>query len=332
MHDFAYATAPSAAAAVAAAAGAPSTAYLAGGTELLNWMRLGIVSPDRVLDIGRIEGMDRIEVLPATLRIGAAAKLNDVAGHPAVIRDYPVLAQAIHKAASAQLRNLATIGGNVLQRTRCAYFRAEVDLPCNKRRPGTGCSAIDGDNRSLAVFGWSDACVATQPSDPAVALACLDAVVHVLGEEGPRAIPLTDFHRLPGDTPEVDNVLRPGDLITHYDVPAHSTSRQSAYIKVRERASYEYALVSAAASLELDGNGTIRSVRLAVGSVAPKPWRLPLAEAALVGRSFDEATIRAVVDGAGDFSEARPLSQNGFKIGLAKRVTARAILQAGGLS
>lgn len=327
MRNFSYAIAASADTAVAAGAG--GAAYLAGGTELLNWMRLGISAPERVLDISRIAGLERIEVLPGLLRIGAMARLADVAADPAVLRNCPALAHAIGLAASAQLRNLATLGGNILQRTRCAYFRAEVDLPCNKRRPGTGCPALLGESRSMAIFGWDQACAATQPSDPAVALACLDAVVHVLGARGPRAIAMVDFHRQADGAPDIDNVLEAGDLITHFDIPIQPASRRSTYIKIRERASYEFALVSAAAAIELDRDNVIVSARIALGSVACKPWRLPLAEAALAGQRFDAALIRQIVATAGDFATARPLPHNGFKIELAQRVAARALLQAG---
>lgn len=327
MRNFSYAIAASADTAVAAGAG--GAAYLAGGTELLNWMRLGISAPERVLDISRIAGLERIEVLPGLLRIGAMARLADVAADPAVLRNCPALAHAIGQAASAQLRNLATLGGNILQRTRCAYFRAEVDLPCNKRRPGTGCPALLGESRSMAIFSWDQACAATQPSDPAVALACLEAVVHVLGVRGPRAIAMVDFHRQADGAPDIDNVLEAGDLITHFDIPIQPASRRSTYIKIRERASYEFALVSAAAAIELDRDKVIISARIALGSVACKPWRLPLAEAALAGQRFDEALIRQIVATAGDFATARPLPHNGFKIELAQRVAARALLQAG---
>jgi xanthine dehydrogenase YagS FAD-binding subunit len=274
MTPFAYARATSLDQAVAAAA-EPDTAFLAGGTELLNWLRLGITAPSRVVDITRLDALERIEPLPdGGLRIGALVRLNDAAQHETVMRDYPVLSQAILKAASAQLRNLATIGGNPLQKTRCAYFRAEETLPCNKREPGSGCSALHGINDKHAIFGWTEKCVATQPSDPAVALAALDAVLVTAHRDGGRQIPATEFHTLPGEHPEHDNVLRHGELITAIEFPA--PARRSAYLKVRERESYEYATVSAAA-LEMDGS-SIRRARIALGSVAHRPWRLTAAE------------------------------------------------------
>ena len=300
----------------------PDTAFLAGGTELLNWLRLGIAAPARILDISRIDGLDRIEALPeGGIRIGALVRLNDAAQHAAVMQDYPVLSQAILKAASPQLRNLATIGGNPLQRTRCPYFRAEEHLPCNKRAPGSGCSALHGINDKHAIFGWSEHCVATQPSDPAVALAALDAVYVTEHREGGRRIPATEFHTLPGDRPQDDNVLRPGELITGIDVPA--PARRSAYLKVRERASYEYATVSAAAVVDVDG-GKIRRARIALGSVAHRPWRLQAAEDRLSGLSLDDRDgVRAAIEES--FADARPLAHNAYKIPLAKNAALRAL-------
>src|SRR4051794_21895433 len=254
MQPFAFAHAGSLGQALAAGAES-DTEFLAGGTELLNWLRLGIAEPSRVLDITVLDGFDRIEPVAGGLRIGALVKLNDAAQHQAVQRDYPVLSQAILKAASPQLRNLATIGGNPLQRTRCPYFRAEEKLPCNKRAPGSGCSALGGINDTHAIFGWSETCVATQPSDPAVALAALDAVFVTAHRDGGRRIPATELHTLPGDQPERDHVLRPGELITAIELP--HPARQSAYLKLRERESYEFAIVSAAAVLDIEG-GVIR--------------------------------------------------------------------------
>ncbi|NKC33868.1 FAD binding domain-containing protein [Falsiroseomonas selenitidurans] len=296
---------------------------LAGGTELLNWMRLGIAAPARLADISRLPGLDAIAPLPdGGLSLGALARLNDVAAHPAVRAGYPVLRQAIHKAASAQLRNLATIGGNLLQKTRCAYFRAEESLPCNRRAPGSGCAALHGLNERHAIFGWTEACVATQPSDPAVALAALDAVVVVAGPAGARRIPLGDLHLLPDAAgAAADTALRAGEIIVAIELPGPAP--RSAYLKIRERESYEYALVSAAGALVLDGR-TIRRARLALGSVAMKPWRLPAAEAALAGLSLDDtAALRAALEPA--FAEARPLSHNGYKVPLARNAALRVI-------
>jgi xanthine dehydrogenase YagS FAD-binding subunit len=321
MMPLAYARAADLEQALAAAA-EPDTAFLAGGTELLNWLRLGIAAPARILDIARLDGLDHIEPMPeGGLRIGALVRLNDAALHATVMRDYPVLSQAILKAASAQLRNLATIGGNPLQKTRCAYFRAEEALPCNKRVPGSGCSARHGLNDAHAIFGWTDDCVATQPSDPAVALAALDAVYVTAQAEGGRRIPATEFHTLPGEGPQRDNVLRHGELITAIELGA--PARRSAYLKVRERESYEYATVSAATALEMDGSTIVRA-RIGLGSVAHRPWRLRAAEDGMVGiDATNRDALRSALEAS--FAEARALAHNAFKIPLARNAALRAI-------
>jgi xanthine dehydrogenase YagS FAD-binding subunit len=321
MVPFGYAHAESLPDALAAGADA-GTAFLAGGTELLNWLRLGVATPVRVLDIARLDGMHMIEPTSGGgLRIGALVSLNEAAQHESVARDYPVLSEAILKAASAQLRNLATIGGNPLQKTRCPYFRAEVELPCNKRKPGSGCSALHGINDKHAIFGWTDACVAVQPSDPAVALAALDAVYVTEHRDGGRRIPATDLHTLPVERPQDHNVLRHGELIVAIELPAPSP--RSAYLKIRERESYEYATVSAGAALDLDRD-TIRRARVALGSVAHKPWRLTAAENRLAGISIgDRRAIRSAIEAS--FAEARPLSGNTYKIPLAKNAALRVI-------
>lgn len=336
MRSFAYATAARTEDAVAAArAGAT---VLAGGTELLNWMRLGIAEPDRVIDISRLQGLEPIRLEAGQLHIGARATLNQVGEHPEVARLAAVLSEACLKAASAQIRNRATLGGNILQKTRCAYFRAEAPLPwgCNKRVPGTGCSALEGVSERLAVLDWTDACVATQPSDPAVALAALDTTVEVTGPEGPRSIPMAAFHvtqaeaareRL-GDPARVENRLRPGEVITGYRIPVRE-GRRSHYLKIRERESYEYALVSAAAVLDLDGE-RIGEARIALGSVAQKPWRLTAAETALRGQPLDRALIRQAVSAA--LADARPLKDNAYKVRLAANTAVRALETAGGLA
>jgi xanthine dehydrogenase YagS FAD-binding subunit len=326
MQNFAYARARDAATAVSA--GSQDATFLAGGTELVNWMRLGIAAPERVIDITRVEELRFIRTNGGRISIGALSTLNEIGEHPAVVRDCPVLSQACLKAASAQIRNLATIGGNVLQKTRCAYFRAEGELPwpCNKRQPGSGCAARNGENRSHAIFGWSDACVATQPSDPAVALAAVDAEIHVRGPSGARAIPASEFHRLPGDDPARDNVLAPGELITHIDVPHAAEARRSFYLKVRERESYEYATVSVAAVVHSDA-GRITAARIALGGVAHKPWRLAAAEKALVGTRLEPRDLDTALQPA--FADARPLAHNAFKIELARRAVVRALIQAG---
>ena len=322
MNPFGYERAADIGAALQAAAEAP-TALLAGGTELLNWMRLGVASPARVLDISRLPGLDRVEARDGALRIGALGRLNDIASHPSVVSDYPVLSQAILKAASAQLRNLATIGGNLLQKTRCAYFRAEEPLPCNKREPHSGCSALHGFHERHAIFGWSDDCVATHPSDPAVALTALDATVLTRTIKGERRIPIVDFFLLPGATPWRENRLEADELITAIELARPAPN--SAYVKVRERESYEYAIVSAAAVLELDGK-TIREARLALGSVAHKPWRLVESEALLKGAVLGSETIARAIDAG--ISQARPLARNAYKITLARNVTLRALREA----
>src|SRR6266852_5028506 len=327
MHSFALSRAEDPAIAIAAHAQDPRLAFIAGGTDLLGLMKDRAALPERLLDINGLPGMARIEALAdGGLRIGALARMSDVAADTEVRRRFPVIAEALLFAASGQLRNMASMGGNIMQRTRCAYFRDEDDLPCNKRRPGSGCSALHGLNRNHAIFGWSDACVATNPSDLAVALAALDATVVVRGSAGERAIPFGDFHRLPGDTPERDNTLDRGDLIIAIEVPASVEGRASHYLKLRDRQSYEFALVSAAAGVATSGR-KMTSVRLAMGGVAHKPWRLTAAESALRGVSLDDANaLRTAIATA--FAEARPLADNAFKVELAQRVARSALVTA----
>jgi xanthine dehydrogenase YagS FAD-binding subunit len=286
------------------------------------------IFPERLLDINHLPDMSRIEALPdGGLRIGALARMSDVAAETEVRRRFPVISESLLFAASGQLRNMASMGGNIMQRTRCAYFRDEDNLPCNKRRPGSGCSALYGINRNHAIFGWSDDCVATHPSDVAVAFAALDAEVLVRGRSGERRIPFTEFHRLPGSTPERDNVVDRGDLIVAIEVPARVEGRASYYLKVRDRESYEFALVSAAVAVAIVG-GRIRSARLAMGGVAHKPWRLRTAEAAVQGVSLQDLdSLKAGI--ATSFSDARPLAHNAFKVELAQRVALRALQVAG---
>jgi xanthine dehydrogenase YagS FAD-binding subunit len=328
MHPFAFSRADDPAKAIAAHALDPELAFIAGGTDLLGLMKDRAALPERLLDINGLPDMARIEPLAGGgLRIGALARMSDVAANAEVRRRFPVIAEALLFAASGQLRNMASLGGNIMQRTRCAYFRDQDDVPCNKRRPGSGCSALHGLNRNHAIFGWSDAGVATNPSDVAVAFATLDADVIVRGRPGERSIPFIEFHRLAYRTPERDNVLGRGDLIVAIEVPASAEGRASHYFKVRDRQSYEFALVSAAVAVAIDGR-RIRSARLALGGVAHKPWRLTAAETALRGASLDdEEALKSAI--AASFTDARPLAHNGFKVALAQRVALRALQTAG---
>src|SRR5438876_11143713 len=329
MHPFGLSRADDPANAIAAHAQDPQLAFIAGGTDLIGLMKDRAALPDRLLDINGLPDMSRIDVLPdGGVRIGALARMSDVAADAAVRGRFPVIAESLLIAASGQIRNMASMGGNIMQRTRCTYFRDEDDLPCNKRRPGSGCAARDGLNRLHAIFGWSDECVATNPSDLAVALAALDANVIVRGPRGQRSITFTEFQRLPGNTPQRANVLERGDLIISIEVPPRIEGRASHYLKVRDRQSYEFALVSTAAAVARDGGGSL-AARLAMGGVAHKPWRLTAAEAALRGVSLDD--IEAVKKAIGlSFVDARPLAQNGFKVELGRRVALRALQVAGG--
>jgi xanthine dehydrogenase YagS FAD-binding subunit len=328
MHPFALSRADDAAQAIAAHSQDPHLAFIAGGTDLIGLIKDRATLPERLLDINHLPGLACIEAPPdGGLHIGALAHMSDVAAHIEVRRRFPVIAEALLFAASSQLRNMATIGGNIMQRTRCAYFRDEDDVPCNKRRLGSGCSALHGLNRNHAVFGWSEACVATHPSDLAVALAAMDAVVIVRGPTGQRSISFTDFHRLPGSAPGRDNVLARGDLIVAMEVPARPEGCASHYLKVRDRQSYEFALVSVAAGVATD-NGRIRSARLALGGVAHKPWRLTAAEGALRGASLNDSdAMKSAI--AKSFADARPLAHNAFKVELAQRAALRALQTAG---
>jgi len=328
MHPFTLSRADDPAKAITAHALDPQLAFIAGGTDLIGLIKDRAALPERLLDINGLPHMAEIQALPGGgLRIGALARMSDVAADTEVRTHFPVIAEALLFAASGQLRNMASIGGNIMQRTRCAYFRDETDGRCNKRSPGSGCAARHGLNRNHAIFGWSQSCVATNPSDLAVALAAMDAIVIVRGQAGERLIPFADFHRLPGDMPERDNALDRGDLIVAIEVPANMEARASHYLKVRDRASYEFALVSAAAALATDGR-SILSARLAMGGVAHKPWRLTAAEKSLRGISLDDIDgLRSAI--AASFVDARPLAHNAFKVELAERVALRAIQTAG---
>jgi len=328
MHPFALSRAVDASMAIARHSDDPQLAFIAGGTDLLGLIKDRAALPERLLDINGLSGMAQIEALPdGGLRIGALARMSDVAADVEVRRRFPVVAEGLLFAASGQLRNMASIGGNIMQRTRCSYFRDGDDLPCNKRRPGTGCAALTGINRTHAIFGWSESCVATHPSDVAVAFASMDANVIVRSRRGERSIPFTQFHRLPGDSPERDNVLERGDLIVAVEVPARIEGRSSHYLKVRDRQSYEFALVSVAVGVATTAR-RITSVRLAMGGVSHKPWRLTVAESALRGVSLDDANaLKAAIAPA--FAEARPLPGNAFKVELAQRAILRALAIAG---
>jgi xanthine dehydrogenase YagS FAD-binding subunit len=324
---------PADARAAIAAAGASGANFLAGGTTLIDLMRLEVMSPTAVVDLGGLP-LDAIERHGDGIRIGAMACNSDVATHALVVQRYPLLAQAIVAGASQQVRNMATVGGNLLQRTRCPYFR-DLAVPCNKRAPGTGCSALEGYTRSHAILGTSASCIATHASDMCVALAALDAVIHTRsgghtrngGRE--RAIPIGEFHTLPGEHPEVESVLEQGELITHVELPASPFSAHARYVKVRDRAAFAFALASAAVGLDV-ANGRIRAARVALGGVATRPWRSIEAEKILVGQppsreTFERAAAAALVD-------PRPRRDNAFKVALAKRTIVRALELAWGKS
>ncbi|MBV9859809.1 MAG: xanthine dehydrogenase family protein subunit M [Alphaproteobacteria bacterium] len=305
--------------AAVAAAGAPDTKFIAGGTDLMQLMRDFVERPKRLVDLEKLP-LDTIEITDQGARIGALARMSDVADDPELRQRYPVVAEALLASASPQVRNMATIGGNLLQRTRCGYFR-DPGFPCNKRLPGSGCPAIPGDNRLLAILGGSDHCIATHPSDLAVALLALDASLELHGPGGARTVKLADFHLLPGDTPERETVLAPGEMITAVTIPSAAGMR-SHYLKVRDRASFEFALVSAAVVVALDGD-RIRTARIAMGGVGTKPWRLPAVEAALAGVPATQESFAAAAARAAE--GAQPRSENAFKVPLMQRALVRAL-------
>ena len=326
MRPFRYERATDVSNAVSTLAAAPNGAYLAAGTNLVDHMRLGIATPDLLVDVRQLTS-DRVEELPdGGVRIGAAVPNSDLAADRTIRRRYPVLSEALLSGASGQLRNLATTGGNLLQRTRCVYFQ-DVTTSCNKREPGSGCSALEGYNRDHAILGASEQCVATHPSDMAVAMVALDAVVRTQTPDGDRAIPLTELHRLPADQPERDTVLDHGELITAIDVPPLGFAATSRYRKVRDRASYAFALVSVAAALDV-ADGAVRDLRIALGGVAHKPWRATTAEEALRGAPATEDSFRAAADA--ELADARPLAGNAFKIPLARNVIVRTLTDLAG--
>jgi len=330
MHTFEFIRPPNSAAAIAAAAQSKTAQqgadvrFMGGGTTLIDLMKLNVETPGRILDINRLP-FDKIEDTPDHgLKIGATVRNSDLAYHPRVQRDYSVLSQAILQGASAQIRNMATVGGNLLQRTRCVYFR-DTAMPCNKREPGTGCPAITGHNRTLAILGTSEHCIATNPSDMCIALAALDATVQIQGTKGTRTIAFGDFHLLPGSTPHRETVLEPGDLITHITLPPPTSGSKHLYLKLRDRASYEFALASAAVVLTIS-NGKISRAQIALGGVGTKPWRAAQAEAALTGKPANDATFRQAAEAA--LQGAKAQSENRFKIELAKRCLTHALRTA----
>lgn len=302
------------------AATSDQTKFIAGGTNLLDLMQEGIEQPDRLVDITRIK-LSQIEPITNGVRIGALAKNSYTANHPLIRTRYPLLSQALLAGASPQLRNMASVGGNLLQRTRCYYF-TNTTMPCNKRQPGSGCAAIEGYNRIHAILGTSENCIATHPSDMCVALAALDAVVQVSEANGDRTIPFSEFHRLPGDTPQIETALQPGELITAVDLPNSPFAERSHYLKVRDRTSYAFAIVSVASALEID-NGTIRTARMALGGVAHKPWRSIEAENILVGAQPNEQTFQAAAEAT--LRGAKGYKDNAFKVELAKRSIVRSL-------
>lgn len=307
----------------------PGSKFIGGGTNLLDLYKSGVERPTRLVDVSRI-ALNTIEQLPdGGVRIGAMASNTAAANHPLVRGPYRVLSEAILNGASAQLRNMATVGGNLLQRTRCYYFTDPTFKQCNKREPGSGCAAIDGVNRIHAILGASPACIATNPSDMAVALVALDASVRLAGPDGERSVPVADFHRLPEDAPQFDTVIAPGELITAVDLPPSPFAARSHYVKVRDRASYAFALVSVAAALDLQ-DGVVRDLRLVLGGVAHKPWRAVEAESALRGQVLDEDGIGRAAAAA--VAGARPYPHNAFKVELAQRAVLRALRTAGGLA
>jgi xanthine dehydrogenase YagS FAD-binding subunit len=305
----------------------PGAKFIGGGTNLLDLVKGGVEQPLRLVDVNRLALAEIAELPDGGVRIGALARNSDTANHPLIRQRYPLLSQALLAGASQQLRNMATLGGNLMQRTRCHYFYDTAFDMCNKRVPGSGCAAREGFNRMHAILGASEQCIAVNPSDMSVALAALDAVVRVRGAQGERQIAFKDFHRLPGDTPQRDTTLAPGELITAVDLPASPFAAHAHYLKVRDRASYAFALVSVAAALELR-DGMVRNARIALGGVAHKPWRAAEAEAALTGHALDDAALNSAAAAA--VRGAHPYQHNAFKVALVQRAVIRALRTAGG--
>jgi xanthine dehydrogenase YagS FAD-binding subunit len=324
MRPVSYARVNDVEAAITVVAGDPGSAFLAGGTTKIDLLRLGVENSDRLVDINALPLADVEELPDGTIRIGALARMSDVARTPIIKERFPAVSEALLLGASEQLRNMASMGGNLCQRTRCSYFRDGVS-PCNKREPGTGCSAAEGLNRGHAILGTSESCIATHPSDVAVALVAFDAVVHTAGLDGDRAIPIDDFYLHPGDTPQIEHPLAHGELITAIDLPPTPLAARSLYLKFRDRQSYEFALVSAAAALELD-DGSIADARVALGGVGTKPWRARRAEQELRGAPATEQSFARAA--AAELADAQPRSYNAFKVALAERAIVRALRQS----
>lgn len=324
MINFQYARATDVADAVRQIGVHPNAKFIAGGTNLLDLIKEDVERPSWLIDVSRLPLTRIEETVDGSLLIGAMVSNSDLAYHPLVEQRYPLLSSATLAGASAQLRNMASVGGNLMQRTRCMYFY-DTATPCNKREPNSGCSAIDGINRNLAILGTSDSCIATHPSDMCVALAALEAKVHLTGPAGHRTLPFSDFHRLPGHTPERDTNLEANEIITAIELPSRGFAESYSYLKIRDRLSYAFALVSVAAALELEG-GTIREARLALGGVAHRPWRHPDAERALRGQAANEVNFARAADLL--LQGARSYSHNAFKVGLARRAIVRALTQA----
>jgi xanthine dehydrogenase YagS FAD-binding subunit len=338
MRPFAFSRADSAQAAIQAQIAAPDTApdapsvlapaqYLAGGTTLIDLMKLDVMRPELLTDINALErnGAGTVDIGDGGLRLGALMRMSAAADHPEIRKSYPVIAQALQLAASAQIRNMASLGGNVLQRTRCTYFRDTSYANCNKRHPGSGCAAMEGINRQHAVLGTSDQCIATYPGDFAQALIALEAQVEIAGPNGRRRIPFAQLHKPPGNTPHIETTLGRGELIMAFAIPSTPFAKRSLFLKIRDRASYEFALASAAVALDLD-NGIVRDVRIALGGVAALPWRASDAEAQLRGQKFEDKSLNAAALAA--FAHARPREHNAFKVELGKRTLVRALRQA----
>ncbi|GAA4380341.1 xanthine dehydrogenase family protein subunit M [Hymenobacter koreensis] len=323
MNQFQYVRPTKQNAAIDARAKDANAQFIAGGTNLLDLMKRGVMTPQKLIDINKLP-LDKIEKQSGSLRIGALALNSTVSEDKQVLAQHPLLAQALSAGASAQLRNMATVGGNMLQRTRCHYFY-DTALPCNKREPGSGCGALEGINRMHAIFGFSDKCIAVHPSDMSVALVALDAAVLVSGPKGDRRLAFADLHRLPGDTPEKDTNLEPGELITAVEIPDSPFTKNVHYLKVRERASYAFALLSVAAAVSLDGN-TIKDARLAMGGVAHKPWRLVEAEKSLIGKPATEATFRQAAEIA--MQGAKAFKHNAYKLKMGPNAIVQALKNA----